>query len=132
MVQLLRSIALGIAVCVACVAATTWACSHASVETLYNRSGDLHWLMTTVGVALAAVVVAAVVAGVCSVALLELAGGAVAGGELANGLMFRLYDGVPDFVHAGGWVYSLGDLAVLAGIGLFALGLARAVAKAVA
>ena len=50
----------------------------------------------------------------------------VAGGLLANSLVAGASGGVADFVHAGGWIYSPGDLAVIGGTVLLALGTATA------
>jgi hypothetical protein len=122
MVQLARSTFLAAAVCAACLVATALAFQQATL----NRATPVSWHVTSALTAAAVLVVAAFVARISGVLMLELAAAGVAGGLLANSLVSGSAGGVADFVRAGGWIYSPGDLAVLAGMALLAAGAACA------
>jgi hypothetical protein len=125
MVQLLRPLVLAGAVCSACLVATACAFDHSAL----NRSVDAGWHALSAVLALALVGVAALIAR-AGVVLVEVAASGVAGGLAANSLIARSVGGVADFVHAGGWIYSPGDLAMLGGTALLALATAIATARA--
>ena len=139
MLPFVRTLLLAAAVSVACALVTLWALDLRGLETLFNRTAGetslvgvhTNWHLASVLVAACAVAAAAALSHAGGLAVLELAGAAVAGGEIGNLLMFRLYGGVPDFVHAGTWVLSPGDLAQLAGLALLAVGVAGIGARAV-
>jgi hypothetical protein len=126
MVQLARSTFLAAAVCAACLVATALAFGHASL----NRNTPTSWHVSSALTAAGVLVIAALVARVSGVLLLEVAAAAVAGGLLANSLVSAGVGGVADFIRAGGWIYSPGDLAVLGGAVLLAAGTAVATARA--
>jgi hypothetical protein len=125
MVQLARSTFLAAAVCTGCLVASAVAFQHASL----NRDTPTSWHLTSALVAVGVLVVAALLARESGVLLLELAAAAVAGGLLANSLVSAGVGGVADFIRAGGWVYSPGDLAVLGGAVLLAAGTLLATAR---
>jgi hypothetical protein len=122
MVQLARSTFLAAAVCAVCLVVTALAFHSASL----NRATPASWHVASALTAAAVLVVAAFLARLSRAIVLELAAAGVAGGLLANSLVAGAAGGVADFVHAGGWIYSPGDLAVMGGTVLLALGTATA------
>jgi hypothetical protein len=125
MVQLARSTFLAAVVCAACLVASAFAFQNASL----NRDTSASWHLTSLLTAVGVLVVAAFVARESGVLLLELAAAAFAGGLLANSLVSVGVGGVVDFIRAGGWLYSPGDLAVLGGAVLLAAGMVLATAR---
>jgi len=122
MVQLVRSAFLAATVCTTCLVVTAFAFHNASL----NRATSASWHPTSALTAAAVLIVAAFLARLSRLLVLELAAAGVAGGLLANSLVAGASGGVADFVHAGGWIYSPGDLAVISGTVLLALGTATA------
>ena len=125
MVQLARSTFLAAAVCATCLVVTAFAFHHASL----NRATPASWHVASALMAAAVLIVAAFLARLSGSLVLELAAAGVAGGLLANSLVAGAAGGVADFVHAGGWIYSPGDLAVIGGTVLLALGTATAAVR---
>lgn len=117
----LRPVLLAAAVCAGCLAASAIAFAHASL----NRSVDSGWHLECAVVAFAVLSLAAA----SRLLVLELAAAAVAGGLLANSLGAGVAGGVADFVHAGGWLYSPGDLAVVVGTLLLCLAVLASLAQ---
>jgi hypothetical protein len=126
MVQLARSTFLAAAVCVVCLVVTAFAFHQSTLNTATPTS----WHVTSALFAAAILVLAAFLAHVSGLLLLELAAAGVAGGLLANSLVAGSAGGVADFIDAGGWIYSPGDLAVIAGTVLLAAGTATAAVRA--
>jgi hypothetical protein len=126
MVQLARSTFLAAAVCAVCLVVTAAAFEHASL----NRSISSGWSAGSALLAAAVIVGAGYLAHVSGLLILELAAAAVAGGLVANALVGGCCGGVADFVSAGAWIYSPGDLAMLGGTVLLALGTATAAVRA--
>jgi hypothetical protein len=126
MVQLARSLFLAATVCVVCLVVTAVAFEHASL----NRTGTAGWQVGSALLAAAVVIGAAYLAHVSGLLLVELAAAAVAGGLVANSLVSGSTGGVADFVAAGSLLWSPGDLAMLAGTALLALGTAAAAVRA--
>jgi hypothetical protein len=125
MVQLVRSAFLAATVCATCLVVTAFAFHHASL----NHATPASWHVASALTAAAVLIVAAFLARISRLLVLELAAAGVAGGLLANSLVAGAAGGVADFVHAGGWVYSPGALAVLGGTVLLALGTATAAVR---
>jgi hypothetical protein len=125
MVQLVRSALVAAAVCAGCLVASAVSFDQASL----NRATPASWHVASVLIATAVLVVAAVLAHVSGVFMLEVAAAAVAGGLFANSLVAGACGGVADFIRAGGWIYSPGDLAVIGGSVLLAAGTALATAR---
>jgi hypothetical protein len=125
MVQFVRSAVLAAAVCSGCLVASAVSFDQASL----NRATPVSWHVASVLIATALLVVAAIVAHVSGVFLLEVAAAVVAGGLLANSLVAGACGGVADFISAGGWLYSPGDLAVIGGSVLLAAGTGLATAR---
>jgi hypothetical protein len=125
MVQLLRPVVLAGAVCASCLVATACALEDSAL----NRSVDAGWHALSTLLALGLIGIAVLVAR-AGVVLVELAASGVAGGLAANSLVARSVGGVADFVHAGGWIYSPGDLAMLGGTALLAVATAVVTARA--
>ena len=126
MVQLARSTFLAVTVCVACLVVTAFAFRHATL----NHATPISWHVASALTAALVLALAAYLARLSGLLLLELAAAGVAGGLLANSLVAGSAGGVADFVPAGGWIYSPGDLAMLGGTLLLALGTATAVVRA--
>jgi hypothetical protein len=126
MVHVVRSAFLAAAVCVACLVATAIAFEHSQL----NRTGSGGWQATSALLAAATLVGAGYLAHVSRLLIVELAAAAVAGGLVANSLVSGSCGGVADFVSAGAWIYSPGDLAMLGGTVLLALGTATAAIRA--
>jgi len=124
--QLARAGFLSATVCVACLIATAFAFHHATL----NHATPTSWHVTSALVAVGVLTGAAYLARLSGLLVLELAAAAVAGGLLANSLVAGSVGGVADFVHAGGWIYSPGDLAVIGGTVLLALGTCAAALRA--
>jgi hypothetical protein len=116
-----RPLLLAAAVCAACLAATAFFFVDASL----NHDVPLAWHLECALVAAALVGLAAA----SRTTLLELAAAAAAGGLLANSLVGGICGGVADFVRAGGWLYSPGDLALIGGAVGLAFGTAVALAQ---
>jgi hypothetical protein len=126
MVQLVRSAFLAAAVCVVCLVVTALAFEHAAL----NRTGTAGWHATSALLAAAVLVGAAHLARVSGQLVVELAAAAVAGGLVANSLVSGSVGGVADFVSAGSLLWSPGDLAMLGGTALLALGTGVAAIRA--
>jgi hypothetical protein len=124
--QLARAGFLSATVCVACLVVTAFAFHHATL----NYTTPTSWHVTSALVAAGVLVGAAFLARLSGLLVLELAAAGVAGGLLANSLVAGSAGGVADFVPAGDWIYSPGDLAVLGGTVLLALGTCVAAVRA--
>jgi hypothetical protein len=126
MVPLVRSLFLAAAVCAVCLVVTALAFEQASL----NRTGTAGWQAGSAILAAAVLVGAAYLAHLSGQRLIELAAAAVAGGLVANALVSGSVGGVADFVAAGSLVWSPGDLAMLGGTALLALGTGVAAIRA--
>jgi hypothetical protein len=126
MVQLARSTFLAATVCVACLVVTAAAFHHATL----NHATPVSWHVASAVLAAGVLIVAAFLARLSGMRVLELAAAGVAGGLLANSLVAGSAGGVADFVPAAGWIYSPGDLAVIGGTVLLALGTTAAAVRA--